>query len=47
MVMSTTALMPVDEYLRLAEKPDCEYRDGAVSPKALPTKFHASFNVLY
>src|ERR1035438_7517062 len=41
MVMSTTALMPVDEYLRLTEKPYCEYRDGAVSPKALPTKLHA------
>lgn len=39
--MSTTALMPVDEYLRLTEKPYREYRDGAVSPKAMPTKFHA------
>src|SRR5580704_4228314 len=35
------ASMPVDEYLRLTEKPYCEYRDGAVSPKALPTKLHA------
>src|ERR1700686_1236686 len=41
MLMSTTALMPVDEYLRLTEKPYCEYREGAVSPKAMPTKFHA------
>jgi Uma2 family endonuclease len=41
MVMSTAALMPVDEYLRLTEKLYCEYRDGAVSPKAIPTKFHA------
>jgi Uma2 family endonuclease len=41
MVMSTTALMPVEEYLSLTEKPYCEYRDGAVSPKAMPTKFHA------
>jgi Uma2 family endonuclease len=39
--MGATALMPVDEYLRLTEKPYCEYRDGAVSPKAMPTKFHA------
>jgi Uma2 family endonuclease len=39
--MGATALMPVDEYLRLTEKPYCEYRDGAVSPKATPTKFHA------
>jgi Uma2 family endonuclease len=41
MGMSTTALMSVDEYLRLTEKPYCEYRDGAVSQKAMPTKFHA------
>jgi len=39
--MSATVLMPVEEYLRLTEKPYCEYRDGAVSPKAMPTKFHA------
>ena len=39
--MSTTALMPVEEYLRLTEKPYCEYRDGAVSPKAMPTKLHS------
>src|SRR5271155_4315942 len=41
MGMSTTALMSVDEYLRLTEKPYYEYREGSVSPKALPTKFHA------
>ena len=39
--MSTTALISVDQYLRLTEKPYCEYRDGAVSPKAKSTKFHA------
>ena len=33
--------MPVDEYLRLTEKPYSEYRDGVVSSKALPTKFHS------
>ncbi len=33
--------MPVEEYLRLTEKPYREYRDGEVSPKALPTKFHS------
>ena len=33
--------MPVDEYLRLTEKPYREYRDGAISQKALSTKFHA------
>jgi Uma2 family endonuclease len=41
MVMSTTALLSVEEYLRLTEKPYCEYRDGAVSRKAMPTKFHS------
>jgi len=39
--MSTTTLMPVEEYLRLTEKPYCEYRDGVVSPKAMGTKFHS------
>jgi len=39
--MSTTALMPVDQYLRLTDKPYCEYRAGAVSRKPMPTKFHS------
>ena len=39
--MSATVLMPVDEYLRLTEKPYREYRNGVVSPKAMPTKFHS------
>jgi Uma2 family endonuclease len=33
--------MPVEEYLRLTEKPYREYRDGVVSAKAMPTKFHS------
>ena len=41
MVMSTTALIPVEEYLRHTEKPSCEYREGVLYPKALPTKFHS------
>jgi Uma2 family endonuclease len=41
MGMSTAALMSVDEYLRLTEKPNCEYRDGSVSPKAIPTILHS------
>ncbi len=32
--------MPVDEYLRLTEKPNGEYRDGVVTPKPMPTLFH-------
>ena len=41
MVMSTTALIPVEQYLRHSEKPNCEYKDGVLYPKALPTKFHS------
>ena len=33
-------MMPVEQYLRLTEKPSCEYRDGEVSQKAMPTTFH-------
>ena len=39
--MSTTALIPVEEYLRYSGKPNCEYRDGVLYPKAMPTKFHS------
>jgi Uma2 family endonuclease len=38
--MSTAALVPVEEYLRLTDKPTCEYREGALYPKPMPTKFH-------
>ncbi len=41
MEVSTTTLMPVEEYLRLTEKPYREYRDGDVSAKAMPTKLHS------
>ena len=33
--------MPVEEYLRYSEKPNCEYKDGVLYPKAMPTKFHS------
>ena len=39
--MSTTALVPVEEYLRLTEKPYREYRDGVLYAKSMPTKFHS------
>lgn len=39
--MSTAALVSVEEYLRISEKPNREYRDGVVYPKAMPTLFHA------
>jgi Uma2 family endonuclease len=40
MVMSSTTLVPVEEYLRMTEKPYCEYRDGVLYPKAMATTFH-------
>ena len=39
--MSTLTLVPVEEYLRLSEKPNREYRDGVLYPKAMPTKLHS------
>src|SRR5271154_4241639 len=38
--MNATAVIPVEEYLRYTEKPNCEYRDGVVCPKSMPTTFH-------
>jgi Uma2 family endonuclease len=38
--MSTTALISVEDYLRLTEKPASEYRDGVLYPKAMPSKPH-------
>lgn len=35
------ALVPVEEYLRLTEKPHREYRDGVLYPKAMPTRLHS------
>jgi hypothetical protein len=41
--MGTTApsLVSVEEYLRRTEKPTCEYTDGFLHPKPMPTKLHA------
>jgi Uma2 family endonuclease len=39
--MSTSALVSVEEYLRRTEKPNCEYEDGILRPKAMPTTLHA------
>ena len=38
--MSTTTLVPVEEYLRLTEKPYREYRDGVLYTKPMPTFIH-------
>jgi Uma2 family endonuclease len=39
--MITGALVAVEDYLRLTEKPSREYRDGLLYPKAMPTKLHS------
>ncbi len=39
--MSATALVSVEDYLRRTEKPYCEYVDGVLHPKTMPTKLHA------
>ena len=38
--MSSTTLVPVEEYLRYSEKPNCEYREGVLYPKPTPTTLH-------
>jgi Uma2 family endonuclease len=39
--MSAAALVSVEDYLRLTEKPTCEYVDGVLYPKPMPTTLHA------
>jgi len=46
MVMSSTVLIPVEEYLRLTEKPNCEYREGVLYPKAMGTTFHGVLQLI-
>jgi Uma2 family endonuclease len=40
-LMSATATVSVEDYLRRTEKPSCEYVDGVLYPKAMPTTLHA------
>jgi Uma2 family endonuclease len=39
--MSATTIVSVEDYLHRTEKPYCEYLDGVLYPKAMPTKLHA------
>jgi Uma2 family endonuclease len=39
--MSTAAIIPVGEYLQMTGKPYCEYDNGVLYPKAVPTTLHA------
>ena len=38
--MSTATLVSVEEYLRMTDKPNREYRDGVLYPKPMPTWLH-------
>jgi Uma2 family endonuclease len=44
--MSTSALMTVEEYLKLDVKPYCEYIDGVVRQKPVPTSYHSLLQIL-
>jgi len=44
--MSATAIVSVEDYLRRTEKPYCEYVDGVLYPKAMPTTLHARIQFL-
>ncbi len=39
--MATTAHVSIDEYLAYTGKPNCEYIDGVLRPKAMGTSKHA------
>lgn len=43
--MSTTALVSLEEYLRLTDKPNREYRDGVLYPKPMGTSKHGSIQL--
>jgi Uma2 family endonuclease len=44
--MSSTTLISLEEYLTRSDKPTCEYIDGVLRPKPLPTKLHALIEFL-
>jgi len=39
--MSIATILSVEDYLRRTEKPYCEYVDGVLHPKPMPTTLHA------
>jgi Uma2 family endonuclease len=45
-LMSATAIVSVEDYLRRTEKPYCEYVDGVLYPKPMPTKLHVRIQYL-
>jgi Uma2 family endonuclease len=44
--MATGTLMSVEEYLKYSGKPNCEYIDGVLRPKAMGTTAHAMIQYL-
>src|SRR5271165_2931383 len=40
-LMSAAAIVSVEDYLHRTEKPYCEYVDGVLYPKPMPTTLHA------
>jgi Uma2 family endonuclease len=44
--MSTATLVTTEEYLRMVEKPAYEFREGELSQKSMPTKFHGALEVM-
>jgi Uma2 family endonuclease len=40
-LMSAAAIVSVEDYLHRTEKPYCEYVDGVLYPKRMPTTLHA------
>jgi Uma2 family endonuclease len=44
--MITATVLSVEEYLRYSGKPNCEYRDGFLHPKPIPTTLHGLLEFL-
>lgn len=44
--MATSTVLSVAEYLARSEKPNCDYVDGVLEAKAMPTKLHAILQYL-
>ena len=44
--MSTTTLIPVEQYLRMTEKPYREYREGVLYSKPMPTWYHGAIQAM-
>lgn len=44
--MSSTTLVPLEEYLKRSGKPACEYIDGVLRQRPMPNKLHAIEPVL-